>query len=88
MVDLDALQLLTYDCSHAALRARLHAHLQADAELLTEQFRSAIDRLRKCSSDMGIVESICTMSDIPSDPVEVCPRLTTFLSPGDARAFA
>ena len=75
IADLGKLQLRTYDCSLAALRARLHARLKADAELLTVQLKSGIKQLRKLSADMDLLAVESCPIPSTNDPVVTQPAL-------------
>jgi hypothetical protein len=70
-LDLKALRLKKYDCSLAALRAREHERLQSDAELLTVQLRSDVERLQQLSAEMKKLEdlgvTVSSKSALPAD---------------------
>ena len=84
--DLEPLQMRTYDCSHAALRFRLHRRLQADAELLSVQLQSGCKQLKSLSADMqglvdlGVSPTSGPSSEQGSDDAQVPLAAETLLS--------
>ena len=80
--DLSKVQLRTYDCRSAALRARQRAFLQADVEQLANHIRSGLQHVHRLVAHMQAIDDMCALDNSPQLPELAVPFDDVVQPPG------